>query len=215
MLTRRWLLMTAAAIAVAGPLTGAPRPAPAQGQIEGATALVQRFADEGVVLLQSKDASRQAQVDHFRRLLDSYFAVDAITVFVVGRSWRDATPEQKTQLRALFEDLIVYGYVKRFSEYSGEKLDILRALPVGDTAVSVYSQITRAVGEPIDVQWRVGVKGSTYLITDVIVQNASLSQTWRSDFQATLQQKGGSIDGLIVALRERVAALKADLGLAP
>lgn len=215
MLNRRSLLLTAAALAMFGPIIAAGRPAFADARTENAQALVQRFADEGVVLLRSNDASRQAQVDHFRRLLDSYFAVDAITVFVVGRSWRDATPAQKTQLRALFEDLIVYGYVKRFSEYSGEKVDILRALPVGETAVSVYSQITRAVGEPIDVQWRVGSKGSTYLITDVIVQNASLSQTWRSDFQATLQQRGGSIDGLVVALRERVAALKADLGLAP
>jgi phospholipid transport system substrate-binding protein len=63
------------------------------------------------------------------------------------------------------------------------------------------------------VQWRVASKDGEHRITDVVVENVSLSQTWRSDFAATMQQ-GGGMAGLLAAIGERVAALKRDLGIA-
>lgn len=213
-LVSRRSFMASTALMVAAVALGAA-PALAQSQSEGATALVQKFSGQGVVLLQqSKGISRQQQVDQFRRLLGEYFAVDAITRWVVGRYWAQATPEQQAELRRQFEDLIVYGYVKRFSEYSGEQLRIVGAQENSDNSVTVLSQIDRASGDPVSVNWRVGKRSDgAFRITDVVVQNISLSQTWRSDFSATLQSQGGSIDGLIAALKDRVAKLRGELGV--
>ena len=180
----------------------------------GAQALVEAFADEGVVLLEDRSAPLAGRAERFRGLLDKYFATDAIARWVLGRHWAQLDAQQQREYRRLFEELVVYGYVKRFSEYTGERLRITRALADTETQATVFSEIERpAGGQPIHVDWRVGGRDGVYKITDVIVENVSLSQTWRSDFSSVLQQGGGPA-ALLQTLRERTEQLKAELGVA-
>lgn len=180
----------------------------------GAQALVEAFAGEGVVLLEDRSAPFAGRAERFRGLLDKYFATDAIARWVLGRHWAQLDPQQQREYRRLFEDLVVYGYVKRFGEYTGERLRITRALADTETQATVFSEIERpAGGQPIHVDWRVGGRDGVYKITDVIVENVSLSQTWRSDFSSVLQQGGGPA-ALLQTLRERTEQLKAELGVA-
>ena len=180
----------------------------------GAQALVEAFAGEGVVLLEDRSAPLAGRAERFRGLLDKYFATDAIARWVLGRHLVQLDAQQQREYRRLFEDLVVYGYVKRFSEYTGERLRITRALADAETQATVFSEIERpAGGQPIHVDWRVGGRDGVYKITDVIVENVSLSQTWRSDFSSVLQQGGGPA-ALLQTLRERTEQLKAELGVA-
>ena len=179
----------------------------------GAQALVEAFAGEGVVLLEDRSAPFAGRAERFRGLLDEYFATDAIARWVLGRHWAQLDPQQQREYRRLFEDLVVYGYVKRFGEYTGERLRITRALADTETQATVFSEIERPAGGPIHVDWRVGGRDGVYKITDVIVENVSLSQTWRSDFSSVLQQGGGPA-ALLQTLRERTEQLKAELGVA-
>ena len=180
----------------------------------GAQALVEAFAGEGVVLLEDRSAPFAGRAERFRGLLDKYFATEAIARWVLGRHLAQLDPQQQREYRRLFEDLVVYGYVKRFGEYTGERLRITRALADTETQATVFSEIERpAGGQPIHVDWRVGGRDGVYKITDVIVENVSLSQTWRSDFSSVLQQGGGPA-ALLQTLRERTEQLKAELGVA-
>ena len=180
----------------------------------GAQALVEAFAGEGVVLLEDRSAPLAGRAERFRGLLGKYFATDAIARWVLGRHLAQLDAQQQREYRRLFEDLVVYGYVKRFSEYTGERLRITRALADTETQATVFSEIERpAGGQPIHVDWRVGGREGVYKITDVIVENVSLSQTWRSDFSSVLQQGGGPA-ALLQTLRERTEQLKAELGVA-
>lgn len=180
----------------------------------GAEALVRSFAGEGVVLLEDRSASLASRAERFRGLLDKYFATDAIARWVLGRYWGQFDAQEQREYRRLFEDLVVYGYVKRFGEYTGERLRITRSVTDNPTQVTVYSEIDRpASGQPIHVDWRVGARDGVYKITDVVVENVSLSQTWRSDFSSVIQQGGGPA-ALLQTLHDRTAQLKADLGVA-
>lgn len=180
----------------------------------GAQALVESFASEGVLLLEDRRAPLAARAERFRGMLDKYFATDAIARWVLGRHWAQLDAQQQREYRRLFEDLVVYGYVKRFGEYTGERLRITRTLADTDTQVTVFSEIERPQGgQPIRVDWRVGTRDGVFKITDVVVENVSLSQTWRSDFSAVLQQGGGPA-ALLQTLRERTEQLKTELGVA-
>lgn len=193
---------------------GGAATARAEAPSVGGRAFVQSFIDEGVLLLKDRSASRQDQVTRFRTLLYKYFAVPSIARFTLGRYWNQATPAQQEEFTKLFEDLVVYGYVKRFSDYSGQKMVIQRAVDSGDSGAIVYTNIQRASGEPISVDWRVGVtKTGDHKLTDVVVENISLAQTWRSDFASVMQQGGGSIDHLLDHLRAKVTQLRGDLGV--
>lgn len=185
-------------------------PARADPLSDGARALVSDFIDKGIALLDDRSASVDQRVATFRMIIETYFAADVIARWVLGRYGRTIEPAQWREYRPLFEDLIVYGYVKRFSEYSGEKVDIIKTLPTSAGSAIVYSEIKRpSGGRPIRLDWRVGEHDGTFKITDVIIEGASLSQTWRSDFAATLQN--GGIPNLLATLRLKVAQLKSDL----
>lgn len=209
---RHFSLMLAFVVAASFP------PALARGASEppvatAARAVVKGFAEEGVSLLEDRGSSPAARAERFRELLKKYFATDAIARWVLGRYWNQLDAQQRVDYRSRFEDLVVYGYVKRFGEYTGERLRIVRAIADSDAQAIVFSEIDRpAGGQPVRVDWRVGGRNGVYLITDVVVENVSLSQTWRSDFSATIQQSGG-IDGLLETLRIRTDQLKADLGV--
>lgn len=194
-------------------LTYSP-PVRAAAPTEGAQALVQKLSDEATALLNKPDTTPQQRVESFRGLLRQYFASSAIGKWVLGRYWRQATEAERTEYLQLFEDYVVYGYVKRFGEYSGETLKIIRAANNDKKSVTVFSEFIRPGGDkPIMVDWRVGHRGDTYRITDVIVEGTSLSQTLRSDFASTIHQGGGKVDSLLTVLREKIAGLKIDLGI--
>lgn len=209
---RKLLLVLASALAVL-PAMAARRTFAAQPLVEEAQALVQAFADEGLTLLQDRSATPQEQTERFRSLLDKFFAMESIGRWVLGRFWAQLSSTEQQEYLALFEDLIVYGYVRRFGEYTGERFVITRALGDSPTQATVFSEINRpAGGQPIQVAWRVGAHGEILRIVDVVIENVSLSQTWRSDFASTIQQ-GGGVAALFDSLRQRTADLKKSLGI--
>lgn len=180
----------------------------------GAPALVKGFADEGVSLLEDRSVSAAVRAERFRGLLRRYFATEAIARWVLGRYWNQFDAAQRDEYYRLFEDLVVYGYAKRFGEYTGERLRIVRTVLDSNTQATVFSEIDRPTGgQPINVDWRVGGRADVYRIVDVVVENVSLSQTWRSDFSATIQQSGKPA-ALLDVLRARTAQLKAEIGAA-
>lgn len=207
-------VLAALLLAIALPPMAA-RAATGESLAEGAQALVRAFADQGVQLLEDKGAIPAARAERFRALLREYFALDVIARWVLGRHWNRFTTAEQTEYRQLFEDLVVYGYVKRFGEYTGEQLRITHTLADSASQATVFSEIDRpSGGQPVNVDWRVGVsREGVYRITDVVVENVSLSQTWRSDFSATFQQGGGAA-ALLDSMRERIRQLRLDLGVA-
>jgi len=179
------------------------QPSHAVAPAEGARALVQSLSDEATALLNNADATAEKRVEAFRGLLRKYFASAAIGKWVLGRYWRQATDAARSEYLRLFEDYIVYGYVKRFGAYSGEKLSIVRATDNSNASVTVFSEFVRPGSEkPIMVHWRVGHDADKYRITDVVVEGTSLSQTLRSDFASTIHQSGGNVESLLAVLRE-------------
>ncbi len=172
---------------------------------------VAAFVDDGLELLREEGLTPSQQADRFRTLFGDYFAVDAIARWVLGRYARQASEAEWDAYRALFEDLVVYGYVKRFREYSGQVVTVERSVAETPNMSAVFSKVTGAGDQQVyDVAWRVGVRGDTARITDVVIENASLATTWRSDFASTIRSQGGTVAGLLEVLRKRVGALKAE-----
>lgn len=189
--------------------------ASAATSVQAATAWVKAFTGDGLQLLKQKDATAVDRAARFRELLHRYFAIGAIARWVLGRSWNQATAEEREQYLQLFEDFVVYGYVERFSEYSGEDIRIVRGVDNPDGSVTIMSVVERPGGQqPINVSWRVsGDDAGAMRMTDVVIENVSLSQTYRSDFASALQQQGGTVAGLLNVLQQRIAAQKAQLGI--
>ncbi|MBR9971163.1 MlaC/ttg2D family ABC transporter substrate-binding protein [Magnetospirillum sulfuroxidans] len=169
---------------------------------------IQNLADTAMKTVAVKDLSDAERAARFRSLFVNTFDLPEISKLVLGRFWRPATAEQRTEFQKLFEDIQVYTWTRRFKEYSGETLDISSVeTDVSGDAV-VVSQIRRQSLGPINVSWRVRQDGATFRVVDIIVEGASMIVTYRSDYSGVLSSHGGKLDGLLEVMRDKVGQIK-------
>jgi phospholipid transport system substrate-binding protein len=96
-------------------------------------------------------------------------------------------------------------YAERFDSYAGQKLEVTGEQPA-PSGVMVKSQIVKANGEPVKVDYMMRRNGDGWLISDIYLDGAiSEVATRRSEFAAILKKDG--IDGLIAALNRKADML--------
>jgi phospholipid transport system substrate-binding protein len=96
-------------------------------------------------------------------------------------------------------------YAGRFDSYAGQKLQVTGEQP-NAAGTMVRSQIVKANGDPVNVDYMMRRNGNSWLISDVYLDGAiSEVATRRSEFGAILKNEG--IDGLIAALNRKADIL--------
>ena len=200
---RRFILI-AAAVLTTQLLFHAPA-ARADAFADGAQKFIESLADKAIAALTGKDVPRSERVRRFRVLLNEYFAVHTIGRWVLGRHWRNASDAERREYLGLFEDLVVKTYVDRFTEYSGEKLTVLKTVVTDNQDAVVFTSITRPnQPDPIAVEWRVRAREGNYRIVDVMVAGVSMGLTQHQEFSSVLARNGGSMAAFLKELRARV-----------
>jgi phospholipid transport system substrate-binding protein len=180
-------------------------PAGAQSADPGAATFIQSLGEEAVTIFAKAKVNHQEAVARFKTVLQRGFDVPYIGRWTLGRFWNQATPDQQREYLELFERLIIQTYSSRFQEYSGESLRINGTRSEGERDTLVQSTIMRPTGPPMNVEWRVRKTPGGFRIIDVGVEGVSMSLTQRQEFASVIQQNGGRIEGLIQALRQKVA----------
>lgn len=141
----------------------------------------------------------------FATMLHQNFDVPAIGRFTLGQYWRSSTPSQQQDYLRSFEGMIVNVYTERFNQYDGQTFKITGSQPDGQDMI-VKSLLTQPEGQSAEIDWRVrGSAPGNFKITDVIVENVSMSITQRADFAAVIEKNGGNIDALINDLHQRAS----------
>ena len=125
----------------------------------------------------------------------------------VGPSWSGLTDAQRQLLTESYGRYISAIYADRFDGYAGQKFEVIGEQPA-PAGVMVKSQIIKANGEPVKVDYLMRRNGDSWLISDIYVDGAiSEVAMRRSEFAAIL--KSGGIDGLITALNRKADILTA------
>ena len=133
------------------------------------------------------------------------FDIATMARLSVGPSWATMSESQRQQVIDGFGRYISAIYAERFDNYSGEKLQVTDEQPAA-AGVMVHSQIVKANGEPVKVDYLMRKNGDSWLIADIYLDGAiSEVATRRSEFAAILRNEG--IDGLIAALNRKADAL--------
>jgi phospholipid transport system substrate-binding protein len=179
-------------------------PAEAAATGDDAMKFISNLGADAISSLTGSSLSQSEREKRFRGLLESHFDMPGINQFVLGRYWKIATDSQKTDFQKLFESLLVQSYAKTFTQYAGEKFQVTNTRGNEDGSFLVNSQITRPNGDIIRLDWRVADQSGTMRITDLLVEGVSLRTTHRSDIASAIQSNGGTVAGLLAALRQKV-----------
>src|SRR5260370_11469469 len=133
------------------------------------------------------------------------FDIPSTARLSVGSSWAALREAQRQQVTESFGRYIAAIYADRFDSFAGQKLQVTGEQPNAG-GVMVKSQIIKANGEPVKVDYMMHRSGAGWLISDIYLDGAiSELATRRSEFAAILRNEG--IDGLIAALNRKADIL--------
>jgi phospholipid transport system substrate-binding protein len=163
-----------------------------------------------VLLSTMKNGRTLGQSGRFTQLepvIRRTFDIPAMARLSVGPSWALLSEAQRQEVTESFGRYISAIYADRFDSYAGQKLQVTGEQPNAG-GVMVRSQIIKASGEPVDLDYMMRRNGDTWLISDIYLDGAiSEVATRRSEFGAILKNEG--IDGLIAALNRKADILTA------
>ena len=133
------------------------------------------------------------------------FDLPFMTRLAVGPAWESLTAAQRAQVAQAFERYIAAVYADRFDRYSGERLQVTGVSPSAGGPI-ITSQIVKANGDPVNVNYLMHDNGGAWQIADVYLDGTiSELATRRSEFAAILRT--GGINGLIDTLNTKAARL--------
>lgn len=175
---------------------------------EAPDAMVKRLSADLLETIKNDKAIQAGDASKVMALVDEKILPNMnfqrMTASAVGRSWRQATPEQQKRLQDEFKTLLVRTYSGALARVKDQTIALkpLRAAPE-DTEVIVRSEV-RGRGDPIQLDYRLekaSAPATGWKIYDLNVLGVWLVETYRGQFSEEINAKG--IDGLINSLSER------------
>ena len=198
-MTRHFLSLAIAATLATGALFAAPMQAQAQSAATASTASPsQMVLDNSQRVLatleqrrpeftKNRAALRQFVSSEFSKMFDRDYAARQ----VLGRHARGADDADVK----LFADALADNLMQRYGDSLLDFNTKLRVRVKSETAlprglgVKVSSEMLRAGGEPIPVDYLMRKSGGTWKVFDVMVEGVSFVQTFRQQFDAELTHK--------------------------
>lgn len=155
-----------------------------------ASKFINTLANHALKVLSAEKLTLEEREAEVRVLLAENFDLPRIGRFVLGKSWRSASNEQKSEYQRLFGQYVTQVYAKRLGGYSGESFKVVKSDPYGKKDALVVTEISRPSGPPLKAGWRVRNGSSGLKILDVMVEGVSMAATQRSEFQAVVNNQG-------------------------
>lgn len=181
-------------------------------QDEAPDALIKRLSADVLDKIKVDKTVQAGDMTKVMALVDSEVMPNVnftrMTAAAVGRSWRQATPEQKKKLQDEFKTLLIRTYSGALSQVKDQSVNVkpMRG-SAADTEVVVRTEIIGR-GEPVQLDYRLEKIGTAWKIYDLNVLGVWLVETYRTQFAQEINAKG--IDGLIASLADRNKANNAN-----
>lgn len=175
----------------------------AQAADQEAKAYVDRVANQVLSVVKDDTVAQEDKQSRIEKIFIDKVDIDFVAKFVLGKHWREASPEQKKDYTAAYKPFILKNYAGKLAKYSGQTYE-LKSSHTEDDASIVPMIIHDTNGRDVSVDYRLRSLGSGFKIVDITVEGVSLLTTQRSEFNGIVERKG--IDGLIAALKAQVAA---------
>lgn len=132
-----------------------------------------------------------------------YVQVKYAGALVLGRYYKDATPEQREAYFSAFGDYLAQAYGQALALYHGQTYQIAPEQPLGDSSlIAIRVTIIDPAGRPpvrLDFQWRKNSRTGDWQAYDMIAEGVSMITTKQNEWGDVLRSKG--INGLTAILK--------------
>lgn len=165
---------------------------------------IRHAVDNGVQILndpslQSKDKKKERD-DRLRKIVFSVFDFTEMAKRSLGSHWRRLAANERQEFVSLFTELLEKNYADKVDLYNGEKVLYTREVLDKDYA-EVSSKIISRKRQEISVNYRLHRPDGTWRIYDIIVENISLVNNYRAQFNRVMTNS--SYEELIKILKQK------------
>lgn len=136
-------------------------------------------------------ADRQALFDVIDEILLPRWDRQYTGQLVMGRYWRDATPEQREAFITGLYRKLLDSYGEGILQYDANKLRIIgtRGNPE-EGRVMVDSEVRLDDGTPVPISYRLRVHEGSWKVYDVVVEGISYVTNYRNQYASEFRAKG-------------------------
>lgn len=142
---------------------------------------------------QADDLSAEQRYEKLEPALEQAFDFERMIEVATGPAWARATPAEQAQLKQAFTRYSVATYASRFSEYTGQRFDIVDQRTGPRNLTLVDTIIVRPAGESVPITYVVSTEANPPRIVDVIHKGVSEMAVRRSDYRSIVTRSGPQV----------------------
>ena len=159
---------------------------------------VNNFADKAITILNDNQIGKEEKNDKFTNLVMAAIDLNLISQFVLAKSWKSASNDQKERYISAFKKYFINSYANKLDQYSGERIMVSGSEEAGKYVI-VNSDIIREGTDTlkINLKWRLLNKEGEIKIIDLNIEGISLVIAQREEFQSFLANNDGDLEALI------------------
>ena len=159
---------------------------------------VTSFANEAIRILGNNQINTDEKNGQFTNLVMSAIDLNLISQFVLSKSWKSATNDQKERYISAFKTYFINSYANKLDQYSSEKIIVNGSEEAGKYVI-VDTDIIREGTDTlkINLKWRLLNRNNDIKIIDLNIEGISLVIAQREEFQSFLANNNNDLDALI------------------
>jgi phospholipid transport system substrate-binding protein len=146
------------------------------------------------------DAKTRERREKLRAIIYPRFDFAEMAKRSLGAQWQKRSPAEQKEFVGVFTDLLEAAYLDNLESYSGEKVRFLKDRQEQDHA-EVSTKIVNKKGEELVVGYRLHEVNGDWKVLDVIIEDISLVNNYRSQFNRVLARS--SYADLIETMRQK------------
>ena len=159
---------------------------------------VNKFAYQAIEILSDEDVTENDKTSRFTELVMNSIDLNLISKFVLSKTWKNSTDDQKERYLIAFREYFINSYANKLNQYSGEKIQVVGSEAAGKYII-VESNIVREGTDTlkINLKWRLINRDGDIKIIDLNIEGISLVIAQREEFQSFLANNDNDIEKLI------------------
>jgi phospholipid transport system substrate-binding protein len=168
------------------------------------TEAIRDAVNQGVEILKNAKLDNQRQraqvIDRLRQIVFPLFDFNEMAMRSLGPNWRRLNSQQRKEFVSTFTNLLEKTYADQIDLYNGQQVVYIGESVDGDYA-QVDSRIIDKNGQTYSVAYRLHKVDGQWKIYDVVAENISLVNNYRSQFNRVIAKS--SFDELLQTMKQK------------
>ncbi len=147
------------------------------------------------------EAAKEIKKEKLRAIYGRMFDEVELSRRTLARNWNSLNDAQRQEFIPLFRQVLEKAYIDKILAYRNEKIVFERESLLSESQAEIQTRIVTSSKE-IPINYRVILRDGAWRVYDVLVENVSLVQNYRSQFNDILSKNAP--DKLLEILRKKV-----------